>query len=87
MKRYRTVAAMVRAIQDGQIPSNVVSPGAAAAALGITRQAVHSRLNNGTLRAWAAEGVVLIDARHLKAAVLQKRGISETQGELNVSTA
>lgn len=87
MKRYRTLAAMVRAVQDGDIPANVVSPGAAARALGVTRQAVHSRLNNGTLRAWCAEGVILIDARELRAAVLQKRGIPATQGELNVSTA
>lgn len=87
MKRFRTVAAMMRAVQDGEIPANVVSPGAAGAALGISRSAVHQRLNCGSLRAWYAEGVILIDARHLKAAVLQKRGIPSTQGELNVSTA
>jgi hypothetical protein len=87
MKRYRTLAAMMRAMQDGEIPANVVSPGGAANALGITRQAVHSRINNGTLRAWGAEGYILIDARELRAAVLRKRGIPATQGELNVSTA
>lgn len=87
MKRFRTLAAMMRAIHDGEIPANVISPGGAANALGITRQAVHSRINNGTLRAWSAEGYVLIDARELRAAVLRKRGISEAQGELNVSTA
>lgn len=34
-----------------------------------------------------AEGVVLIDARNLKAAVLQKRGIPASQGELLNGTA
>lgn len=85
MKKFRTMREMVQAMKDDEIPANVVSPGAAAAALGISRQSVHLRLLRGTLMGWSAEGVVLIDAQALKAAVKQKRGIPETQGELDVT--
>lgn len=85
MKRYRTVAQLAEAMKRDEIPANVVSPGAVAAALGITRQSVHDRLKHNSLDAWCAEGVILIDARSLKAAVKKKRGIPGSQGKLNVT--
>ena len=87
VKRYKTVAQMGAALAAGEIPESILSPGGAAAALGVTRQAVYDRIKRGTLRAWWAEGgYVLIDARDVRSAVRRKRGIAESQGELNVST-
>jgi len=87
MKKFKTIGALVRAMKDGEIPEDVVSPGAAASAIGVTRQAIYDRLHNTeSLEGWAAEGVILISARSVKAAVKKKRGIPEGQGELNVTT-
>ena len=86
MERFKTMSSMVEAIKRGEIPSSVTSPGPAASALGITRSSLHSRLLRGTLKAWAAEGVILICEKSLKAAVKQKRGIPPGQGELDVTT-
>jgi predicted DNA-binding protein YlxM (UPF0122 family) len=86
MQRYRSVKELAAALASGEIPGDVVSPGGAAAALNITRQAVHDRMKRGTLPAWSAEGVVLVDARSVRAAVRRKRHIADSQGELNVST-
>lgn len=85
MKKYATLDLLVEDLKSGVIPSGVVSPGGAASALGITRQAVHQRLHSGSLQGWAAEGVILIDVDSLTEAVKKKRGIPESQGELNVS--
>lgn len=85
MKKYRRLSALVEAIQKGEIPNDVVSPGAAARSLGITRQGVHNRLKCGTLEAWSAEGVILISEKSIKQAVKKKRGISDKQGELDVA--
>lgn len=86
MKKFKTIGQMVQAMKSGEIPENVVSPGAAAQALGITRQSVHSRLLRETLTGWSAEGVILIDARSLKSEVNKKFNIPAGQGELNVTT-
>lgn len=82
MQKFKKIADLAKAIQEGQIPSDVVSPGAAAALLGITRQSLHDRLKKGTLEGWKAEGVVLVSVASLKALINRKKGIPETQGEL-----
>jgi 4-alpha-glucanotransferase len=81
-KRYRTVSQLVDAIRADEVADSVVSPGAAADALGVTRQAVHDRIRRGALHAWCAEGVVLVDAKQVRSEVRRRRGIAETQGEL-----
>lgn len=82
-KRYRTIGQMAAALARGEIPPHVVSPGSAAAALDISRQAVHDRIRRGTLRAWVAEdGYILVDARAVKAKAREKLGIPDSQGEL-----
>lgn len=85
-KRYRKLSQLMDAIARGDVPSKVISPGGAANVLGVTRQAVHDRLKRGSLRSWHAEGYILIDSRQVDAESRVKRGISQTQGELNVST-
>jgi hypothetical protein len=65
MKRYESVAELAQAIRSGEVPTRVVSPGLAAEAFGCSRQAVWDRVRRGTLRAWGAEGVVLIDVDQL----------------------
>ncbi len=88
VKRFKTVGQMAAAIARGEIPVGVLSPGGAAAALGVTRQAIYDRINRGTLRAWWAEGgYVLIDLRDVRSAVRLKRGIPESQGELLNATS
>lgn len=74
MKTYKTVSEMVEAMKSDEIPSDVVSPGAAAAMLGVTRQAINDRLHNGnSLEAWSAEGTVLISVKSIKMALKKKR--------------
>jgi len=87
MKKYKTLALLVADLKKGVIPADVVSPGAAANLLGVTRQAINDRLHvSKSLEAWSAEGVVLISVQSLKDAQRKKRNIPESQGELNVST-
>lgn len=81
-KRYRSVHSLAAALAGGDIPANVVSPGAAAMLLHTTRGAVHQQIRRGTLRAWVAEGVVLVDAAQAKRKGRVAQGIPETQGEL-----
>jgi hypothetical protein len=85
-KRFRTVGQLAAALASGEIPPHVVSTGSAATALDCSRQAVHDQINRGTLRAWIAEGVVLVDHHAVRAKARARRGIPETQGELNVTT-
>jgi hypothetical protein len=82
MKRYRTLAAMLEAFKCGEIPRNVISPGAAAAVLGVTRQTVHDLCKRGVLPAWYAERVTLIDRRAVQARLLKARGVPDSQGDL-----
>ena len=64
MKTYKTIGQLVEAMKSDEIPAKVVSPGGAAAILGVTRQAINDRIHNGdSLEAWSAEGVVLISLR------------------------
>jgi len=80
MKTYKTVAELVEAMKSDEIPADVVSPGAAAAMLGVTRQAINDRIHNGkSLEAWGAEGTVLISVRSIKLA-LEKKLTSGNQG-------
>ena len=73
MKVYKTVAKLADAIASGEVPSEVVSPGYAAALLGVTRQAINDRIHRSrSLEAWGAEGTVLISMRSIQKA-LQKR--------------
>ena len=84
MKHFKTLDDMVQAIKRDELPKHVISPGAAAAALGITRQSVHDLCKRGTLPCWYAERVILIDGNAVKRRARDSRGISETQGELHV---
>ena len=77
MKTYKTVSKMVEAMKSGEIPVDVVSPGAAAQMLGVTRQAINDRLHNGrSLEAWSSEGVILISTKSIKLALEKKRRTS-----------
>lgn len=82
MKRFRTIADMLEAFERGEIPRNVISPGAVAAALGITRQSVHELCKRGTLPSWYAERVILIDSAAVQARALKVRGVPDSQGDL-----
>jgi hypothetical protein len=86
MKRYRRIADLVAAIHRGEVPEKVISPGGAAAVLGITRQSVHGLCKRDVLPCWVAEHYVLIDSAAVQARVKQQRGIPAEQGELYVST-
>lgn len=75
VKTYKTVSKMVEAMISGEIPSDVVSPGGAAAMLGVTRQAINDRIHRSkSLEAWGAEGVVLISVKSIKLAQKKKNG-------------
>lgn len=63
MKKFKTKDQLLKAIEAGEIPTKVLSPGGVASALGISRQAVHQRIKRGTLNAWTAEGIILVDPR------------------------
>jgi len=82
MKRFKTIKGMVEAMKRDEIPTDVVSPGAAAAALGISRQSVHELCHRGSLPSWYAERVILIDMKAVRARARNARGVPENQGEL-----
>lgn len=82
MKRFKSLNEMVEAIKRNELPKDIVSPGDASAVLGISRQAMHELCQRGTIPAWYAERVILIDAKAVKAYQKKKRGIPDTQGEL-----
>ena len=65
-KTFETLPELVDAICAGEIPREVMSPGGAASKLGVTRQAIHDRMKRGTLRAWTAPGVILIDVSDVR---------------------
>jgi len=74
VKTYKTVAELAEALQSGEISVDVLSPGGAAAMLGVTRQAINDRLHHGnSLEAWGAEGVILISVESIKLALEKKR--------------
>jgi hypothetical protein len=83
-KRFRSVTELAEGLASGEIPARVVSPGFAAGALHCSRQAVHDQIKRGTLRAWMAEGVILVDLNAVRSKVRERRRISESQGELDV---
>ena len=83
MKHYKRLSLMVEDLKSGKIPAQVVSPGQAAAVLGVTRQAIWNRCNiTHSLEAWECEGIVLISESSLRNARKKSLGIPETQGEL-----
>lgn len=84
MKHFKNLDEMVQAIKQDELPKHVISPGAAAAVLGITRQSVHDLCKRGTLPCWYAERVILIDGKAVQRRAKEQRGIPETQGELHV---
>lgn len=85
LKEYKTLSLLVDDIKNGKIPSEVVSPGAAASVLGVSRQAVWNRIHvTGSLEAWGADGVILISMASLKIARDKSRNIPVGQGELHV---
>ncbi len=65
LTRYDSISELAQAIRAGKVPTRVVSPALAAAAFGISRQAVWQRIQKGKLRAWGAEGTILIDVDQL----------------------
>ncbi len=74
MKTFKTVAELAAAIASGDIPVKVVSPGYAAALLGVTRQAINDRMHRSkSLEAWGAEGTVLISMRSIEKALQKKK--------------
>lgn len=77
MKRFKSVGELADALASGEIPREVLSPGGVASALGISRQAVHQRLQRGTLRGWTADGVILIDVRDVRLAKSEKRTLAK----------
>ena len=80
VKTYKTVSDLADALQSGEIPTDVVSPGGAAQMLGVTRQAINDRLHHGnSLEAWGAEGYILISVESIKLA-LEKKRTSGNQG-------
>lgn len=82
MKTYKTVSELVEAMQSGEIPVDVVSPGGAAQMLGVTRQAINDRLHNSnSLEAWGAEGYILISVESIKLALDKKKRTSGNQGD------
>lgn len=83
MKKYKTLELLVEDIKANKIPANVVSPGAAASMLNVSRQAIQDRLyKSQTLEAWSAEGVILISVDSIKEAYKKKNNIPESQGVL-----
>jgi biotin operon repressor len=85
VKNYKNIALLVADIKSGKIPAEVVSPGQAAAVLGVGRQAIWNRIHvTKTLEAWGADGVVLISEASLRLARKKQQNIPEQQGELHV---
>lgn len=82
MKHFKTVDELAEAIKRDELPAHVISPGAAAAALGITRQAIHDLCKRDKLPCWAAERFILIDGAAVQARALKMRGVPDTQGDL-----
>lgn len=75
MQSYSSLSELVSAITSGEIPADVVSPGHAAALLGVTRQAINDRIHRSkSLEAWGAEGTVLISMRSIEKALQKKEG-------------
>lgn len=85
MKRFKNLDEMVEAIKRGDLPRHIVSPGDACAVLDISRQAMHELCKRGTIPAWYAERVILIDADAVQAYSLKKRGVPESQGDFYAS--
>ena len=85
--QYRTLRALIKAVRDGEVPLDVLSPGEVAKILGVSRQAVYNRTNiSRSLEAWIWKGVVFISKRSVEEALRKKRKVSDAQGELNVTT-
>jgi hypothetical protein len=82
MKRFKNLDEMVKAIKRDELPKHIVSPGDACAVLGISRQAMHELCKRGTIPAWYAERVILIDADAVQAYSLKKRGVPDGQRDL-----
>jgi hypothetical protein len=82
MKKYKTLDDLVAAIKRDEVPAHVVSPGAACAVLGITRQTLHDLLKRDRLPSWGAQRVILIDADAVQARRQKQLGIPEGQGDL-----
>ena len=73
MTTFKSVERLSEAIANGEIPTRLLSPGGAAVALGITRQAVHQRIRRGTLRAYGtSDGIVLVDVCDVESAKKEK---------------
>jgi hypothetical protein len=82
MKHFKKLDDLVEAIKRDEIPAHVVSPGAACAVLGISRQTLHDLLKRDKLPSWGAERVILVDAEAVQARALKMRGVPEGQGDL-----
>lgn len=82
MKHFKTLDDLVEAIKRDELPAHIISPGAACAVLGITRQTVHDLCKRDKLPCWTAERVILIDGDAVQARSHKMRGVPETQGDL-----
>lgn len=60
-QRFRTVADLLAAIERDGCGHRVVSPGGLANQFGITRGAVHLRIERGWYRVYQCKRIVLID--------------------------
>lgn len=53
---FPSIGAFVKACKAGQVPEDLVSPGALSRQIGLTRQAVHFAISEGRIDAWKVAG-------------------------------
>lgn len=81
---YASLAELVEALKNDQIPTSVVSPGSAAHLLGTSRQLINYYMKTGALDVWKAEGNVLISIDSIRAMQKRRLDIPESQQELPI---
>ena len=61
VKVYKTTSMLLAAVRAGEVPVLAVSPGYAAAKLGVTRQALQGAIERGRLDVWRdKEGSIIL---------------------------
>lgn len=87
LTKYKTVKALLKANESGEIPAECVSPGGAARALGVSRQAISERMyRGGSLDVWMVEdgSIILISEKSIRAAQKKRNNVPDSQGELRL---